>query len=410
MGPCRASRPGSFLSMGKPMFQALLRAARRSRPGGASARPGERGSIAVVAAVALVALIGMAALVVDGGYLAMRRRALQGVADAAALSGGFSLPTSATAISQAKSIATANGYTNGVKGATVTVNSPYSSDTRRVEVMIQTTVPTFLGAALRINTGTLIARAVAKVDPPDAAIFAGSTACAGSACGDALCFQGQGNDIQGDLHSNGSIFVSGNNTTSVGNVEYGNSCSPHSVNGGVVTTSGPTNVATQPYPLSWTAADFTCNYYPSGGNITNTGSWWQSGNWYSTGVLKPGVYCSTGGVGLQINGSNITGNITLVSDGPIQINGNSTNFTAYRNNVLAYTSYAPASSSTAVIQFGNDSLTWTGDIFAPNGLIAANGTGDNITGSIVGKYVQIGATNWTMNSGAGSSKLPYLTE
>jgi Flp pilus assembly protein TadG len=394
--------------MGTPMLQALFRAARRSRPRVASARPGERGSIAVVAAVALVALIGMAALVVDGGYLAMRRRALQGVADAAALSGGFSLPTSATAISQAKSIATANGYTNGVNGATVTVNSPYSSDSRRVEVIIHTTVPTFLGAALRINTGTLTARAVAKIDPPDAVIFAGGSGCSGLACGYALCLQGQGDAFHGDVHSNGSLFISGNSTTSVGNVEYGNGCSPHSVNGGVVTTSGPTDVPNEPYPLSWTAADFPCNYYPSGGAIASTGSWWQSGNWYSTGVLKPGVYCSTGGVGLSINGSNITGNITLVSDGPIQINGNNTTFTAYKNGVFAYTSYTNASS--AVIQFGNDTLTWTGDIFAPNGLIAANGTSDNITGSIVGKYIQIGATNWTMNSGAGSSKLPYLTE
>jgi len=394
------------------MLQSLLGVARRPSRTRTSAhrRDGDRGSIAVVAAVALVALIGMAALVVDGGYLAMRRRALQGVADAAALSGGFSLPTAATAISQAKSIATANGYTNGTGNATVTVNSPYSSDSRKIEVIITKTVPTFLGAALRINTGTLSARAVATLDPPDAAIFAGSTGCTGSACGYALCLQGQGDAIQGDVHSNGSLFISGNNTTSVGNVEYGNSCSPHSINGGVVATSGPTNVATQPYPLSWTAADFPCTYYPSGGAIASPGAWWQSGNWYSTGVLKSGVYCSTGGVGLSINGSNISGSITLVSDGPIQINGNSLNFTAYKNNVWLYTSYAPSSSSTSVIQVGNDSLTWTGDIFAPNGLITANGTGDNVTGSIVGKYIQIGATNWTMNSGAGSSKVPYLSE
>gem|GEM_PF-3041638 len=394
------------------MLQAPFGVARRPSVARAAThrRRGDRGSIAVVAAVALVALIGMAALVVDGGYLAMRRRALQGVADAAALAGGFSLPTSATAISQAKSIATANGYTNGTGSATVTVNSPYSSNSRKIEVIITKTVPTFLGAALRINTGTLTARAVATMDPPNASIFAGSTACAGGACGDALCLQGNGNHINGDVHSNGSLYISGDSTTSVGNVEYGSSCSPHTLTGGATATSGPTNVATQAYPLSWTAADFTCNYYPTGGNISTAGSWWQSGNWYSTGVLRSGVYCSTGGVGLQINGSNLSGNITLVSDGPIQINGNSTTFTAYKNNVLAYTSYAPASSGTNAIQFGNDSLTWTGDIYAPNGLIAANGTGDIITGSIVGKYVQIGATNWTMNTGSGGSSIPYLTE
>src|SRR3569623_1271127 len=231
------------------MLQGLLRVARRSR-----ARSSDRGSIAVVAAAALVALIGMVALVVDGGNMAMRRRALQGVAEAAALSGGISLPTSATAISQAKTIATANGYTNGTNNTTVTVNSPYSSDTRRVEVIITRTVPTFLGAALRINTGTLTARAVATMDPPNASIFAGSSACVGAAGGDALMLSGNGNHVNGEEHCNGSLFISGNSTTSVGNVEYGSSCTPHTMTGGATAPSGPTNVATQSYPLSWTAS------------------------------------------------------------------------------------------------------------------------------------------------------------
>jgi len=393
------------------MSQVLVRWARLARTCAATPRrPRDSGSIALVAAVALVALMGMAAMVVDGGYLAMRRRALQGVADAAALAGGFSLPTSATAISQAKSIAAANGYTNGVQGAAVTVTCPYASDPRQIEVVIQTTVATFLGAALRINTGTLIARAVATLDPPDAVFFAGSSACAGPACGDVLCMQGRNDAFRGDVHSNGSVVISGDSSTSVGNVEYGNNCTPHSVNGSVVVTSGPTNVPNQPYPLSWTAADFTCDFYPSGGNISSLGPWWQSGNWYGTGVLKPGVYCSTGGVGLQIYGSNISGNITLVSDGVISINGDNTTFTAYKNGLFAYTSYAPGSAATSVIQFGNDGLTWTGDIFAPNGLITANGRNDNITGSIVGKYIQIGASQWTVNPGSGGTKLPYLTE
>lgn len=371
----------------------------------------DQGAIAVVAAVALVALIGMAALVVDGGYLAMRRRALQGVADAAALAGGYSLPTSATAISQARANATANGYTNGTNGATVTVNSPYSSDTRRVEVIVQLNVATFLGTALKINSGLVTGRAVAKLDPPAASIFSGSTTCTGGACGQDLCFSGNGNHIQGSLHSNGAVTVSGDSTTSVGAVEYGSGCATHSISGGVVYTSGPTSTATQAYPLSYTLADFTssCTYSQSSGNfnISTAGSWWQSGNWYSTGVLKPGVYCSTGGGGLQLNGSNISGNVTFVSDGPIQINGQSLNLTAYKNNVWLYTSATTTSSN--AIQLGSQDLTWTGAVFAPNGLIAANGTNFNINGSIIGNNIQIGATSWTMTGASGSS-VPYLSE
>jgi len=391
------------------MFRSFVQAsALASR---ARRRQADQGAIAVVAAVALVALIGMAALVVDGGYLAMRRRALQGVADAAALAGGFSLPTSATAISQARANATANGYTNGSGGVTLTVNSPYSSDTRRIEVIAQLNVATFLGTALRINTGLVTARAVAKLDPAASSIFAGSTVCTGGACGQDLCLNGNGNHISGSVHSNGAITISGDSTTSVGAVEYGSGCGTHSISGGVVAASGPTATATQAYPLPYTLADFTssCTYSQSSGNfnVSTAGSWWQSGNWYSTGVLKPGVYCSTGGGGLQLSGSNISGNVTFVSDGPIQINGQTLNLTAFKNNVWLYTSATTTSSN--AIQLGSQDLTWTGAVFAPNGLIAANGTNFNISGSIIGNNIQIGATNWTMTAASGSS-VPYLSE
>jgi hypothetical protein len=366
----------------------------------------ERGSISVVAAALLVVLIGMAALVVDGGYLAMRRRSLQGVADAAALAGAFSLPASGTAVAQAVANATANGYTNGSNGATVTVNSPYSSDSRRIEVILQTNVPTFLGTALRINSGVVKARAVAKVDPPADAVFAGDTSCSGNACGTALCITGTSFHTTGSIHSNGSLMLSGDSTDSVGAVEYGGSC-PHSVNGAVSVASGPALVATEAYPLPYTAvSDFPCTFSNSGNfDVSQPGSWWQSGNsWGGGGVLKPGVYCATGG-GIQLNGSNITGNVTFVCDGPIQISGQALNLSSYSNGVFLFTT----STANPAVVMGSTNLTWQGAIFAPNGTINISGTQFSVSGSIIGKDVFLGATNWTFAGSSGVS-VPYLTE
>ncbi|HEY4187313.1 MAG TPA: Tad domain-containing protein [Polyangia bacterium] len=370
-------------------------------------RPRDGGAIAVVAAVALVALIGMAALVVDGGYLAMRRRGLQGVADAAALAGGYSLPASATAIAQAKANATANGYTNATNGATVTVNSPYSSDSRKIEVIVQTNPSTFLGTALRINAGVVKGRAVATLPAAPDTVFAGDTACSTStSCSVALCINGTSFHTTGSIHSNGSLMFSGDSSDSMGATEYGGGCA-HSVNGAVAVASGPTQVATDAYPLPYTAtSDFSpCTYSKSGTfDVSQPGAWWQSGNSSSGGVLRSGTYCATGG-GIQLNGSNITGSVTFVCDGVIQISGQSINLTSYSNDVFLFTTSA---ASPAVV-IGSYNLQWEGAIFAPNGAINISGTQFIVNGSIIGKDVFLGATNWTMTGSSGTS-IPYLTE
>ena len=363
-------------------------------------RARDGGAIAVVAALALVVLIGMGALVVDGGYLAMRRRAMQGVADAAALAGGYSLPTSATAISQARANATANGYTNGSNGVTVTVNSPYSSDSRRVEVIVQMNVSTFLGSALKISTGVVRGRAVAKLDAPPETIFAGDTVCGGFG----LQINGTGIVETGAVHSNGFLGIYGDGSDSFGATTY---VCTQTVNGGVSLASGPTSTSQRAYPLSYTAADFPCTYSKSGTfDVSQPGAWWQSGNsWGGGGVLMPGVYCAVGG-GIQLNGSHISGNVTFVADGVIQISGQYLNLTSFSNGVFLYTS----SSANPAVVMGSQNLTWTGAIFAPNGLINISGTTFTITGSIIGKDVQLGATGWNFTGSAGTSIGPYLVE
>jgi len=90
----------------------------------------ERGQVLVVFALALVVIVAMVGLVLDGGSTYAQRRDMQNVADAAAMAGAYAYtntyvtsPGTApnAAFVAAESIATANGYTNGVNGVTISV-------------------------------------------------------------------------------------------------------------------------------------------------------------------------------------------------------------------------------------------------------------------------------------------------
>ena len=95
------------------------------RPG--SARRGERGQILILFVLAIFVIVGVVGIVLDGGAAYAQRRAEQGVADLASMagataflnsSGGFATKNAA-ADAAARSIATQNGYSDGVDGASV---------------------------------------------------------------------------------------------------------------------------------------------------------------------------------------------------------------------------------------------------------------------------------------------------
>lgn len=86
--------------------------------------PREGGQILVLFAVSLVAIIAMVGLVLDGGSAFAQRRSEQNASDVAALAAANDLIVnqgSANWQATARSIATKNGYTDGVNGAIVQV-------------------------------------------------------------------------------------------------------------------------------------------------------------------------------------------------------------------------------------------------------------------------------------------------
>ncbi len=96
----------------------MLNLLRRSR----RRQPGERGITLVLLALALTGMMGVSALVVDLGAAHLEAGRIQKAADAAALAGVVRLPNGfASAETRAREVASANGYTDGVDGVTVTV-------------------------------------------------------------------------------------------------------------------------------------------------------------------------------------------------------------------------------------------------------------------------------------------------
>ncbi|TAL11582.1 MAG: hypothetical protein EPO00_03150, partial [Chloroflexota bacterium] len=92
----------------------------------------ERGQMLVIFALALIALVGMVGLIIDGGDSFLQRRDQQNVADAAAMAAGYASVNGQDPTAAAKTVAAANGYTDGVNGATVTVT--VSSTAIKVDV------------------------------------------------------------------------------------------------------------------------------------------------------------------------------------------------------------------------------------------------------------------------------------
>lgn len=112
---------------------------------------GEGGQAIVLFALSLMAMLMVVGLAIDTGQLFIAKRTMQEAADAAAFAGAvviYQVPGTDPRPA-AKNDATINGFTDGLKNATVTVNWPPSSgafinDTKYVEVIIVQQVRTSL--------------------------------------------------------------------------------------------------------------------------------------------------------------------------------------------------------------------------------------------------------------------------
>jgi hypothetical protein len=140
----------------------------------------------VVFALIMTGLMLAGAMAFDVGLVMLERRDQQNAADAAALAGARELPDAGTARTKARSIATANGFTQAVDSASVSVGATST----RVIVTISRPVASYFANLLGIANFQVSSTAVA-ISLQDQPPFAALTALNPHACG-ALSITGQG--------------------------------------------------------------------------------------------------------------------------------------------------------------------------------------------------------------------------
>ncbi len=266
----------------------------------------DAGQALILFAFTMVVLMGFAGMGIDMGYLRYMRRTMQAATDSAAVAGAAEL-NYGDVTAAARADAATDGFTNGSRGTSVTVNNPplsgpHQGNPSYVEVIVAQEQPTFFMKVLGIDSHMVSTRAVAysgtsgaciySIDPSASSAFSVS----GSADLNAQCgILDNSNNSTAALVTNGGGCVSAKYIGVVGQFKNNSSCAPSpNPESGIAPFSDPLAYLQPPNVGA-------CDY--------NTVS--ISGG---TQTLYPGVYC--GGINISGGSTDIT-----FSPGTYIING-----------------------------------------------------------------------------------------
>lgn len=341
-------------------------------------------------ALAMVALIGILGLVVDVGLMTSDRRRLQNAADAAALAGGQELLGSAgTARTVAENWARKNGLNPANEGYSFTATIPHQGKTTRMEVRVAERRNYTFGRVVGLTPAVIQARAVAGGDIVSLpALFANDTSCGNR---DAIQISGSTNTVTGDVHSNAWLKVNGSNNDVNGVGAY--VCNNQVSGSGNDFTSGPSSTSVRPLPLDYSYSDFPCTRSFNGNfNFNSHNNVWLN-NDPSTNTLKPGTYCATGKI--ELSGSNVTGNVTLVARDTVNISGSDVTLTPFAKQVLIFTEV----NSPQAADLSGSHANWSGIILAENGTAKLAGSSNSsFRGSVIAHTIQVSGSNQSVTS------------
>ncbi|MFZ2467768.1 MAG: pilus assembly protein TadG-related protein [Parvibaculum sedimenti] len=330
--------------------------------------PDERGSVALQVALTIVVILGMVSLGVEVTSVLLTQRRMQTAADSAAVAGATALGASENVTLAADAVAAANGFTNGVNGATVTVNNPpltgtHTANSGAVEVIVKQ--PQTLPIASLIYSGTWIPAARAVALSGSSASYCALQLDTSSTTGVLISNGASVNMSQCGLGANatGSTAVTVNggakltaSTVSVSGTTTVNNGGHISVTNGIKTNQpamadpyASVNVPTYSgctysslYQPGWTTSlTLSPGVYCGGMNIANG---------IPNVVMNPGVYIIKGGTftlggGIKITGSGVT----------IVLTGSGSNYaTANIGNGVTVTLSAPTSGTMAGLLFYQD--------------------------------------------------------
>ena len=355
---------------------------------------GESGQSTIMIVLAIVALCGMAAMVVDAGMAYVQKGQLQTAADAAALAAAHELPNA----TKARNTAVTYAEKNGVEHGRTTATTPYHSDSKKVEVVVTSTVEFTFARVLGFESKEVSARAVAE-----------KTGMSGGAFGYAI-FSGSKNSrlglfsssltVNGGIHGNNEIMMNGSSETVNGNIEASGA---YSASGSQIKVTGTV----------------------TGSSVTTHGSNISLGNRVAVAApvidmpdLSATALAEAQANGTEYNGDKLYNGSTIDVDKSVYVHGSITvagskfkgvGMLVATNRIQLNGSCLEASSSASVciystngdIQINGSNIRIDGVLYAPNGNIQVNGSSIVINGRVIGKEVQLNGSSITVNSSSG---------
>jgi Flp pilus assembly protein TadG len=396
-----------------------------------SQRSRRRGAVVVLVAVSLTILLTFVAIAVEGGSLMERVRHTQATADMAALAAAEDLfrkyatnkgvDSGNSAANKAIAIATANGYTNGVSNAVVTIRmSPqkYFSGPDEgavipagyAEVTIQYNQPRYFSAAIGSQSIPVVARAVArgKWEPSKIGIHVldlSTKASLTSVGSGTATVSGGASVIVNSSDAEAAVSISGSLTASEFNITGGSTGSGFvgTMNYGVSPEPDPLRHLPEPDISTLTVQSnhkltisnnapktLSPGIYKGGISITGNGNV----------TMLPGIYYMDGGGFSITGGGTLTGTGIMLYNAP---NGPSDNITFSGTNGATVNISPPTSgpytgisifqeraASNPVSVSGNAAFDITGTFYAAGAQVLVGGNGNSVIGSqYISKYLAI---------------------
>ncbi len=339
-----------------------------------------KGTSIVLFAFTLTVVLGISALVIDFGAVSIEKSKFQNAVDACALAAAQELPDT----SSAEDIALKYIEKNGFEKSDIAVT--FANSGKVIVIEGNLTINYLFAKILGFESATIKPLAKAALSerlggPFDYVLFSGSKTTS-------LNLNGSSHYIEGSTHTNQNFFMNGSGNTITGACE---------ASGTIRINGGSTDVANR-YPSAdfVEMPDFSEKIKLQAERAGNAYVGDKTFNSSNINVDEP-IYIDGD---LTINGSHFSGNGCILVTGNITFNGS--NLRNSTDDAVAFYS------KNGDITINGSSAELNGIVYAPNGKIIFNGSGQTVYGRVIGDKVTFNGSNITIIGGSNDyTSLPY---
>lgn len=203
--------------------------------------------------------------------------------------------------------------------------------------------------------------------------------------------------IEGLVHSNNVLSIRGESKTATGPLEYVSDAAI--IEGEHFFDPPPVQVTASDPPIAFDIAD----YRPGGPVATEVGATYHdmsascggNGRWsLENVVLDPGVYYVDCGV--EFDGSNLGGEVTIAAEGTIWVDGSRPAFEPFYDGVL----FLSASTDHRAVEINTDTSKFLGAIWAIDGKVTLSGSDNRFYCGVFGDLVAINGSDLNLRGAA----------